>query len=590
MNFFQQAKYKFSILRWWTVAFFALVFTAFCLNIFFSSNGMSVFILFVGLALATFVSEDLTCIGAGVAASQGHISFLTATLACLLGIFVGDLLLFLAGRFLGRAAVKRAPLKWFVSAEKVEQASVWFERKGMTAVFISRFVPGLRLPTYFAAGLLNTNFWTFTFYFFIAAAVWTPILVGFSYAFGAEIVKSTLLENKSVWFSSVIIVALIYFTVKLLMQLCSYEGRRKLIGRLRRITRWEFLPPYLFYPPVVCYIALLAIKYKSLTLFTSVNPAIYCSGFVGESKSEILKGLSTSEQSENLVARFKLIPSDLSYSTRIQLAQTFLAENGLSFPVVLKPDKGQRGEGVEIIKTEGELFNCLFRAKSATIIQEYIEGREFGVFYYRYPASNEGCIFSITDKRFPSVTGDGVTTLRRLILKDERAVCMADVYFKQHGERLWSIPASGERVALVELGTHCRGAVFFDGSEIKTGALEKAIDELSKSYEGFYFGRYDIKASSIDDFKEGKNFKVIELNGVTSEATNIYDPRNSLLTAYKILFEQWRIAFEIGAQNRALGVEPIGLHTLAKLIIDYFGNRPEMSQTVNTSCIKEDFQ
>ena len=43
------------------------------------------------------------------------------------------------------------------------------------------------------------------------------------------------------------------------------------------------------------------------------------------------------------------------------------------------------------------------------------------------------------------------------------------------------------------------------------------------------------------------------MNGVTSEATNIYDPANSLWKAYGVLARQWRLAFEIGAANRARG-------------------------------------
>jgi len=48
--------------------------------------------------------------------------------------------------------------------------------------------------------------------------------------------------------------------------------------------------------------------------------------------------------------------------------------------------------------------------------------------------------------------------------------------------------------------------------------------------------------------------KIVELNGVTSEATHIYDPKLSLFGAYRVLFEQWRIAFEIGYLNRTRGI------------------------------------
>jgi hypothetical protein len=239
--------------------------------------------------------------------------------------------------------------------------------------------------------------------------------------------------------------------------------------------------------------------------------------------------------------------------------------------VVLKPDRGQRGAGVAAVRSEEQLEEYLLRAGGDTIIQEYVAGFEFGVFYYRHPGDGRGRIFSVTDKRFPLVRGDGVSTLERLILKDERAVCMARAYFRLHGERLRDVPAEGEPVQLVELGTHCRGAVFLDGGWVKTDELEKAIDDLCRGFEGFYFGRFDIRVPSVEDFRRGENFKVVELNGVTSEATHIYDPQSGLLTAYRTLFEQWRIAFRIGAQNRGRGIKPTPLRALARSVFESIG-------------------
>jgi hypothetical protein len=53
---------------------------------------------------------------------------------------------------------------------------------------------------------------------------------------------------------------------------------------------------------------------------------------------------------------------------------------------------------------------------------------------------------------------------------------------------------------------------------------------------------------------------------VTSESTDIYDPKNSLLAAYQVLFRQWRLAFEIGAANRRAGVRPTGVVELLRLL------------------------
>ena len=154
----------------------------------------------------------------------------------------------------------------------------------------------------------------------------------------------------------------------------------------------------------------------------------------------------------------------------------------------------------------------------------------------------------------PAVIGDGRRTLERLILGDPRAVCMTPLYLLRNQARRDYIIPAGERVELVEIGTHCRGAIFGDGSAVVTPALEAMIDSISRGYEGFFFGRYDIRATSVEALKQARDFRIIELNGVTSEATHIYDPAISLVPAYRILIEQWRLAFEIGAANRARGL------------------------------------
>jgi membrane protein DedA with SNARE-associated domain len=97
------------------------------------------------IAGGTLVSEDLTCIATGVLVAQHRIGFLEGTLACFAGIFVGDLLLILAGRWAGSL------LTCFVPSQKLDNASAWLSARGLSVVLISRFTPGLRLPVYLAA-------------------------------------------------------------------------------------------------------------------------------------------------------------------------------------------------------------------------------------------------------------------------------------------------------------------------------------------------------------------------------------------------------------------------------------------------------
>jgi membrane protein DedA with SNARE-associated domain len=527
---------------------------------------VNAFVLMLLIAAATLLSEDLTCISAGVMAAQGRIDLGLAIFACFLGILAGDLLLFLAGRHLGRPAIERAPLKWLIRAADVERGSAWFSRRGAIVIFISRFVPGMRLPTYVAAGLLKTSFWRFTLYFSLAAAIWTPLLVALSSALGAEVLKSALLAKQSFLVKALAVGVVVYLAIKLMTRLSTWRGRRQMISSWRRMTRWEFWPPWIFYPPVICYVVYLILKYRSLTLFTAANPAIPGGGFVGESKIDILRGLA---HADGYVARAALIDAALGCEARVRQAKRFMAEQELSFPVVLKPNQGQRGSGVAVIRFEAELNEYLSRSAVDTIIQEYVPGSEFGVFYYRLPGEDKGCIFSITEKRFPVMIGDGASTLEELILSDERAVCLARFYLNKQRARAQEVPDKGERVQLVELGTHCRGAIFLDGDWVKTQALEERFDQISCGFDGFYFGRFDLRTPSIEEFKQGKNFKIVELNGVTSEATHIYDPKNSLFAAYRILFEQWRIAFEIGARNLRRGAQLTSISTLVKLMIAY---------------------
>jgi len=343
--------------------------------------------------------------------------------------------------------------------------------------------------------------------------------------------------------------------------------RRLLVSTWRRLTRWEFWPPWAFYPPVFVYLVYLMAKHRSATLFTAANPAILAGGVVGESKYDILEGLAGSGE---YVARSCLVDGSLGAEAKLRAARDFMATEGLSFPIVLKPNCGQRGSGVVIIRAENALAAALAWSSVDTIVQEYVGGTEFGVFYYRRPSAAHGRIFSVTEKQFPVVVGDGLRTLEQLILHDDRAVCAARLYSERYRDELSSVPAAREAVTLAELGSHCRGALFLDGGQVLSPELEERFDRIARGFDGFYFGRFDVRVDGgIDAFRAGRGFKIIELNGVTSEATHIYHPGTPLATAYRVLMRQWQIAFEIGAENRLRGVSPTSVWTIVRLVRDY---------------------
>ncbi|GMQ81246.1 MAG: hypothetical protein BMS9Abin05_0677 [Rhodothermia bacterium] len=527
------------------------------------ATGFALAVFFILIIGATLVSEDLATIGAGLMVAKGTLTFGAAASAAFSGIVIGDILLYALGRSIGAGIARRAPLKWFLSKDSLERGASWFKDQGMKVVLVCRFVPGSRLPTFVAAGVLKAPFWRFLLFFFLASLVWTPLLVGLSSVLGHKfLVYYELYEGSAIWLL-VGLILLIYGLVHVLLPALTHRGRRRNRSRWQRLIHWEFWSPLVFYVPVFFYVLWLAIRHRSLTVFTAANPGIPQGGFVGESKSDILNRL---ESPEIRIPRYELIePDDDGPSSVFR----FLQNTDQSFPVVLKPDVGERGDGVEIIRSEADARKYFSSQRRRTLVQEYVSGVEYGVFYYRYPDRPEGHIFSITDKRLISVMGNGHDTLEDLILDDKRANCMAPLHLRVHRHNLNTIPSDGERIQLVDVGTHSRGSLFLDGSAYVTDAVRREFDRITSHFEGFYFGRFDIRTDDLEAFKAGRGFTILELNGVTSEATSIYDPANSLGHAYRILFRQWKIAFEIGSMNRKNGHSVASLRELFGLIREH---------------------
>ncbi len=527
------------------------------------TSGLALVIALVLIALATLVSEDLTCIAAGLLVAQGSLGFVEAAAACFVGIFLGDLMLYGLGR-LGRPWLGKVPLKWFVSPTDVARSTRWFERRGSLVIFLSRFLPGTRLPTYVSAGLLRTNFWWFALNLLIPVAVWTPLLVALAEVVGTRFFESFEAFQRYALPGFVALMLSVWTLVSLGRSLVTHRGRRLLVGWWKRKRHWEFWPRWAFYPPVVLYVLWLGLRYRSLTVFTAANPGLPAAGgFHGESKAEILDCLDP-----RWVARFRRIPTSADLASKCAAVFDFMRGLGLHYPIVLKPDQGLRGIGVAVVQNAAEVETYLRETDSGgeLLVQEYIGGPELGIFYLRKPGETTGRIFSITEKVRPKVVGDGHTTLENLILADPRAVSLAPVYFRILAAELDRVPASGEKVQLVEVGSHSGGVVCLDGAAYETEALADAIERLSRSYDGFYFGRFDLRAPTHDNFRAGRGFRVLELNGVTSEATHIYDRQYGLWQAYGVLFKQWRLAFEIGALNRARGVRSASIVELLRLL------------------------
>lgn len=319
--------------------------------------------------------------------------------------------------------------------------------------------------------------------------------------------------------------------------------------RWSRALRWEFWPAWLFYVPVVSYIILRSLRASRLTVFTAVNPGLEAGGFVGERKHEALNPLQ--QAAPELVAEFRLIPAEGSIGERQAQLDRFAATVG--YPLVLKPDIGQRGRGVAIVRDRRLGCAYLEAAHGDVIAQRHVGGREFGVFAYRRPGEARATVLSITRKCFPEVVGNGQQTLAQLVLANARARLISPLLWKSLGPRLDEVPAAGTRVPLVEVGAHCRGALFLDGSALCTEALTGAVTRVFDAIPGYCFGRLDVRCPDEKALRFGHGLQVLEVNGVTAEAAHIYQPGTSLLKAWRSMIRQWSLAFEIGEANAVNG-------------------------------------
>ena len=523
------------------------------------------------IMLGTFILEDPTSIAVGLFIKAGQIDPFVGGFAVLIGIFLGDFGLYMIGFFAGRTALRWRPIAAWVPTRHVEKLGAWFDEKGWKAVLASRFIPGSRLPLYIAAGVTGNKPGRFLLWTFLAVCIWAPVIL-LSVVLLGEAARSPFqaLLDFGGWPAFIAVVLVLMVLMNMLLSLVTKEGRRKLVIRLQKQVRYEYWPGWKFYLPMVPYWLYIVVKYRSMTLWTLANPCMPDGGVVGESKSDILSRID-----DPAVLKHVLIPVAEDISDRTQCTQQAIADRGWTYPLILKPDAAQRGAGVTLIEAEDDIPGFFEQCQGPAQLQQYHPGPlECGIFYTRLPSQPRGKIFSITDKVFPVLIGDGQSNLEELIWKHPRFRFQHDVFHIRWADDLDRVLEEGEELRLAEAGNHCQGTLFRDGARLITPELEARIDELAKKLEGFYFGRIDIRYTDEASLKRGEGLAVIEINGVTSESTNLYDPQWSLWQAHAVLRKQWAVCMQIGAEVREQrGIKPKPPLRLLRDALRYYRGR-----------------
>lgn len=294
-----------------------------------------------------------------------------------------------------------------------------------------------------------------------------------------------------------------------------------------KITQWEHWPTLAYYIPLFPFFLWRSLKAGHPIFYTIANPAILFSGNGTESKFKTLGLLPKS-----------LIPKSILFKQNDSITELEerITEHEFDFPLIAKPDIGFRGYLVKKIDTLHGLQKYLQHVKEDVIIQEFVPyENELGIFYHRIPGQKKGHITSVTIKKFIKIKGDGHLSVTELIQKDDRAFLYADLFHIIHQDKLEHILKKGEEMTLSVIGNHSKGTQFINGNHLIDDNLEEFIDNICHQVQGWYYGRLDIKYNSYNQLLHGEGFKILEVNGIISEPTHIYDASHKDASYFKAL-------------------------------------------------------
>ena len=312
-----------------------------------------------------------------------------------------------------------------------------------------------------------------------------------------------------------------------------------------KMGNWELWPFALRYSLIMPVWIWYCIRSGSPWFFSSSNPTITFGGFEGEGKREMYDLLPKEYYPKTIYISPKDDFNDL---------RKLVAEHGFSYPFIVKPDIGMKGLLFRKIDSEAELE--FYHRKNVVdyIIQELVEyPLEVSVFYYRYPDQPRGVISGFIQKELMDVYGDGTSNLWQLIMEHPKAKHRAEEMRIKHEAQLHAVIPKGERYILTYAANLNRGARFTNLAHLIDDDLLQIFDEISRPAQ-FFYGRYDIKCSSIEDLKKGNNFTILEFNGSGAEPNHVYNAGYTLFEAYRVFLHHWKVLFRISKYNKNNGI------------------------------------
>ena len=251
----------------------------------------------------------------------------------------------------------------------------------------------------------------------------------------------------------------------------------------------------------------------------------------------------------------------------------------MDYPIIVKPDIGERGKSVSKIQNEQQLSQYFKEVPYQTfILQEYIDYPiEIGILYYK-DIDGKGNITSIGLKKFCTIQGDGQLTLGKLVLKNPRISRRKKQIEKRFKNRWNQVLKRGEKIIVEPIGNHNLGTTFLNGNHLYSDQMMQWIDQKASMIPNFDYGRFDLRINSWNSFKNDEGIKILEINGVNSEPIHIYSPKFGLVNAYKEIFKHMRIIHRLSV-HQIKHSPPVSINSFVQGIID-FRNKKEQHNII----------
>jgi len=317
----------------------------------------------------------------------------------------------------------------------------------------------------------------------------------------------------------------------------------------------------MFYIPMLPVYIGCVLYTRKLLYFTAANPAIEMGGFFGEKKDEILALISD---------KFK--PKSILISKlRSKMVEELLRSTGINYPVIAKPNVGERGYNVKLINMPSGLDKYITESEDESIIiQEYANQElELGILFQKHPETGEVNIRSITEKKFLKVTGNGTSTVEELLLNDKRGRLYLNYVKTAIPKAIKKVPDKNEPFVVHRIGNHAKGTRFINANKHISRILENGVAQIVKDIEGVYYARLDLKVDSYVKLEQALSCSVFEMNGVSSEAGHIYD-LPSYFHATKDITKEWIAIAHICRMNIKKGVQTTPLRLFLTQVFDHF--------------------